>query len=163
MDYVDLMLIHHQTDDAVEIWRGLLDAKAQGLCKHIGVSNFERPQIEALERATGARPALNEVEFHPFVDGAARTLVAWCLDHGIAVTAFNSLGGSKNQGASDAVAAVAKTRHTSPAAVLLRWALDQGVAVIPGATSADQGTPARRASRTRERASPRRRRRVLRT
>ena len=30
-----------------------LDAKAQGLCKHIGVSNFERPQIEALERATG--------------------------------------------------------------------------------------------------------------
>ena len=35
------------------------------------------------------------------------------------------------------MAAVAKTHDTSPAAVLLRWALEQGVAVIPGATSAD--------------------------
>ena len=56
MDYVDLMLIHHQTDDAVEIWRGLLDAKAQGLCRHVGVSNFERPQIEALRSTISTRP-----------------------------------------------------------------------------------------------------------
>ena len=142
--YIDLMLIHGTWTigpaEQVEVWRGLLDAKARGLVRHVGVSNFERDEIERLEAATGARPLVNQLEYHPWVPAATRELVRWCQRSGIAVTAYGSLGGSSSragetspEGAS--VARIATEHGATNAQVLLRWALAQGVAVIPGATS----------------------------
>jgi 2,5-diketo-D-gluconate reductase B len=71
-------------------------------------------------------------------------LVRWCQSRGIAVTAYGSLGGSGSKAgevgpssASANVAQVAERHACTSAQVLLRWALAQGVAVIPGATSAN--------------------------
>jgi len=69
-----------------------------------------------------------------------RELVHWCQAHEIAVIGYGSLGGSKNktgleQRTSDAVAEVASAHQVSTAQVLLRYVLQHGVAVIPGATS----------------------------
>jgi diketogulonate reductase-like aldo/keto reductase len=107
------------------------------------VSNFLRPEIEALEAATGVRPAVNQLEFHPFVPESTMALVRWCQAQGIAVTGYGSLGGSSSKAgesgprdASANLATVAERHGCSSAQVLLRWALDQNVAVIPGATSA---------------------------
>ena len=107
------------------------------------VSNFLRGEIEAIEAATGVRPIVNQLEYHPFVPESTAELVRWCKAQGIAVTAYGWLGGSSSKAgegvptaASASVAKVAERHGCTSAQVLLRWALSQGVAVIPGATSA---------------------------
>ena len=141
LEYIDLLLLHHAMNNGPEerAWqfRGLLAAKERGLVRHCGVSNFDRRQIEALKEATGALPAVNQLEFHPYVLPETFELVSWCQASGIAVTAYGSLGSSKTGGkAGEGVSAVASRHGVTSAAVLLRWALSKGCAVIPGATSA---------------------------
>ena len=146
-DYVDLMLIHGtwvlSEAQQLEVWRGLIDAKTKGYVKRIGVSNFVRSEIETLEKATGVRPCINQLEYHPWVPKETTDLVRWCQKEGIAVTAYGSLGGSGNKAGelgpamSANVGKVAEVHGCSNAQVLLRWALNKGVAVIPGATSAE--------------------------
>ena len=137
---LDVMLIHlpweNSAEERLAVWKGLVAAQAEGLVRYIGTSNFNRAQIEHLAHATGVWPAVNELEYHPWVQTEAHALVQWCRQHGMVVIAYGSLGGSKNIGqASDAVAAIAKSHGVSNAQVLLRWALQRGVVVIPGATS----------------------------
>lgn len=139
LEYLDLLLIHGAWDNPVEvqeaIWRGLIAAKAAGKVKNIGVSNFNQAQIQNLKTKTGVLPAAHELEYHPWVPKETHDLVRWCQKEGIAVTAYGSLGGSKNAAASQAAQRVAKKYGLSKAQVLLSWALNKGVAVIPGATS----------------------------
>ena len=60
----------------------------------------------------------------------------WCQQRGIVVIAYGSLGGNKNKGrVAEGIDALARRHNVSSARVLLRWAVDQGVVVIPGATS----------------------------
>lgn len=141
LDYVDLMLLHGgdgwgispAKDEA--LWRGLISAKRQGKVRSIGVSNHNKEEIRRLGSSTGELPAVNQVEFHPWVPSETKELVKWCQAQGIVVTAYGSLGGSTNKAQGDAVAKIAKQYGVTNAQVLLRWALDRGVAVIPGASS----------------------------
>lgn len=136
LDHVDLFLIHAPGPNAVEIWKGLMQARTAGKTRAIGVSNFSPQQIQELESATGERPAVNQIEFHPWAGREAFENVKWCQANGVAITAYGSLGSNYHKGLEDAkVLAVAKKHDATPAQVLLRWALDQGVAVVPGATS----------------------------
>lgn len=141
LEYLDLVLLHHakgssSAERAVQ-WRGLLDAKEQGKVRQVGVSNYDVHQLRELEADTGVRPAVDQLEFHPWAGEAAFDIVRHCQAHGIAVTAYGSLGSAKNRaGAGPGVAAVAARHGSSSAQVLLRWALARGAAVIPGATSA---------------------------
>merc|ERR1712008_340726 len=82
--------------------------------------------------STGVKPAVNQIEFHPWVPEETVQLVKWCQSQGIAVTAYGSLGGYGNKAVGAVIEEVAKQRGASKAQVLLRWALNQGVAVIPG-------------------------------
>mmetsp|Transcript_105906 Transcript_105906/g.299380 ORF Transcript_105906/g.299380 Transcript_105906/m.299380 type:complete len:353 (-) Transcript_105906:216-1274(-) len=141
VDYVDLMLLHGgagwgvsaRTD--VELWKGLIEAKRAGFVRNIGVANHNRVEIQNLIAKTRVTPAVVQVEYHPWVTNQTKMLVEWCKEHGIAVTAFGSLGGDTNKAESESVATIAQTLGSTNAQVLLRWALDQGVAVIPGATT----------------------------
>mmetsp|Transcript_11989 Transcript_11989/g.20978 ORF Transcript_11989/g.20978 Transcript_11989/m.20978 type:complete len:1000 (-) Transcript_11989:38-3037(-) len=139
LEYLDLLLIHGAWDNPVEvqesIWRGLIAAKTAGKVMNIGVSNFNRAQIQNLKTKTGVLPAAHELEYHPWVPRETHDLVRWCQDEGIAVTAYGSLGGSKNAAESEAAQRLANKYDLSKAQVLLSWALNKGVAVIPGATS----------------------------
>jgi 2,5-diketo-D-gluconate reductase A len=137
---LDVMLIHLPWENSAEeraaVWRGLIEAQRTGRVRHIGVSNYNREQIEQLVAATGVWPSVNELEYHPWVQPQAHELVTWCQQHQIVVVAYGSLGGSKNRGQRSAtVLAVAKRHGVTNAHVLLRWALQRGVVVIPGATS----------------------------
>lgn len=136
LDYVDLFLIHAPGANSVEIWRGLVKAKAEGKTKAIGVSNFSPDDIQKLELAGLERPSVNQIEFHPWVDADVFENVAWCLSHGVAVTAYGSLGSSYHDGLEDPKVKQSAVKHgKTTAQVLLSWALHQGVAVVPGATS----------------------------
>ena len=138
---LDLLLLHHAKGNTAaeraDEWRGLLDSKAQGQVVNVGVSNYDVPQLEALRDATGVLPAVNQLEYHPWIP-EHDAIVQWCKSNGVGVIAYGSLGSSNNRASAGAgVAAVAARHGASSAQVLLRWALQRGVAVIPGATSAE--------------------------
>eukprot|EP00931_Biecheleriopsis_adriatica_P064352 TRINITY_DN39147_c0_g1_i2.p1 TRINITY_DN39147_c0_g1~~TRINITY_DN39147_c0_g1_i2.p1 ORF type:complete len:180 (+),score=35.28 TRINITY_DN39147_c0_g1_i2:407-946(+) len=118
-----------------DLWKGLIDAKSSGLVRNIGVSNHNQAEIERLIAATGVKPVVNQIEFHPWVPPETKDLVKWCQSQGIAVTAYGSLGGAGNKANGDEIEDVADKRKISKSQVLLRWALNQGVAVIPGSNN----------------------------
>lgn len=124
------------------------DSVAQGKVRAIGVSNFTIAHLETLRRtAKNWPPAVNQVEFHPYL--AQSELLAYCNTHGIVLQAYASLGGQDaGKGRLDplggpllqhpVVLAAATNHGVSAAQVLLRWALQKGVAVIPKASSKER-------------------------
>lgn len=141
LEYLDLMLLHGAegwgvgSAQGVDLWRGLVDAREAGKVLNIGVANHNRREIERLIATTGVKPAVNQIEFHPWVPSETQELVRWCQSQGIAVTAYGSLGGAGNRAQGQVVDEVAQRRGVSKAQVLLRWALNKGVAVIPGSNN----------------------------
>merc|ERR1711963_749738 len=101
-------------------------------------SNFGvRHLTELLNDADRKLPvAANEVEFHPW--WPQLPLRKFCKEHRIALIAYGSLGSSLLGGAmlqAPQVAQASALSQRSPAQVLLRWAVQRGVAVIPSASS----------------------------
>jgi diketogulonate reductase-like aldo/keto reductase len=141
-NYLDLLLIHSpklKEKKTVELWKGLIDLNRSGKVKAIGVSNFNWLEIQVLEAATGVLPEVNQLQFHPWTPPAWKEVVAKQRASGVATTAFTSLGGSRFRKAGSewgaSLRAAALKHNATEAQVLLRWALQQGVAVIPGASS----------------------------
>jgi len=142
IDYYDLLLLDgawkNTATQRLAQWRALIAAKKEGVVRNIGVANYNQEQIEELEQSTGVIPAVNQIEYHPWIGQEARQLALWCKSKGIIVIAYGSFGGSVNSMANigNAVQTVAQKHNVKKSQVLLQWALDQdGVTVIPGATS----------------------------
>ncbi|CAE7797808.1 unnamed protein product [Symbiodinium sp. CCMP2456] len=114
-------------------WKGLERAYMEGKVRALGVSNFGVKHLSALLADGPSLPiAVNQIELHPWWPQLA--LRKYCKEKHIALMAYGSLGSSLLGGAtlrSPAVAKVSKRVGRSPAQVLLRWAVQQGVAVIP--------------------------------
>ena len=139
MSYLDAVLIHGpfalSLAELQDVWSGLLASQAAGECRCRGRwSNMGQRMILALEAASGVRPAINQIEFHPWVPQTTYDLVAWCQQQGIVIVAYGSLGGKRDASHSAAADALASKYHVTTAQVLLRWAVDQNVVVVPGAT-----------------------------
>lgn len=135
-DRVELTLIHWPSpDDAVpmeEYLPALAEAKAQGLTREIGISNFTIAQTRRAIGILGAAEiATNQVEIHPYLQN--RLLVPFLQEQGIHVTAYMSL--AYGEVIKDPVIQAIAGRHqATPAQVALAWALQQGLAVIPSST-----------------------------
>lgn len=131
----------------LETWRAMEDAYLAGKCGAIGVSNFTVAHLEKLLAWPDlrVRPTVNQVELHPYL--AQKDLAAYCSRERILLQAYASLGGQDTAAKHwdalgvppllehPAVAAAAKRASKTPAAVLLRWALQKGFAVIPKSSS----------------------------
>lgn len=131
IDYLDLYLIHWPTPndgDFVETWRGMQDAREQGLAKSIGVSNFQPAHLDRLVADGGAIPAVNQIEIHPTFSN--QTAVDGSTEHGIKIEAWSPLGlGGDLKNAT--VTALAEKTGKTPAQVILRWHLQKGYIVFP--------------------------------
>mgnify|MGYP002604680219 CR=1 FL=1 len=69
LDYFDLFIIHWplpKRDKYVEAWQALVTAQKLGLIRSIGVSNFEPEHLDRIIDATGVKPAVNQIEIHPY-------------------------------------------------------------------------------------------------
>ena len=62
----------------------------EGLVRSLGVSNFNSGQITDILERCMIRPAVNQVECHPFFNQGR--LVEFCKERGVAVAAFSPLG-----------------------------------------------------------------------
>ena len=131
VDHVDLYLIHWPAPKKelyVETWRALIRLKEEGKARSIGVSNFAVEHLDRIIGETGVSPVLNQIELHPrFQQNALRKAHA---DRGIATQSWSPLG----QGtllADPAIATIAAKHGRTPAQVIIRWHIDNGLIVIP--------------------------------
>ncbi|SDJ54129.1 aldo/keto reductase [Aliiruegeria lutimaris] len=150
LDYVDLYLIHAPSGGAERVneWRALVDLKAQGKARAIGVSNFTEAHIEEIRAAGLPLPDFNQIELHPWTQKP--DLLAYMAENGIAPIAYSSLvplstwrAEPGQDSAKTAEMLAAGTDAASPfkemadkygvteAQVLLRWAVQKGFAVLP--------------------------------
>lgn len=135
-DYVDLTLVHWPSPrDAVpmaEYLHALAEAKAQGLTRQIGLSNFTIDLTRQAIQLLGADAiATNQIEVHPYLQN--RALVGFLQAQGIHVTSYMTLAYGKVL-KDPVIAAIAARHQATPAQVALAWALQQGYAVIPSST-----------------------------
>jgi diketogulonate reductase-like aldo/keto reductase len=132
LDYVDLYLIHWPVaGKRLDSWRALERIKADGRARHIGVSNYLVPHLEELLASATEPPSVDQIEIHPFLQ--QRETRAFCKKHDIVVEAYSPL--TSGQRLDHAVLVdVAKRIERSPAQVLLRWATQHGLVVLPKST-----------------------------
>ncbi|MCS5480356.1 aldo/keto reductase [Corynebacterium sp. YIM 101645] len=133
LDRLDLYLIHWPCpaqNRYVEAWQQLVELREQGLSTSIGVANFLPGHIDRLEMSSRVTPVLNQVELHPAFQpwkdiDAARV-------HGIKVEAWAPLGQGRNDVLEQPeVVDAAETHGVTPAQVVIRWHLQNGVILIP--------------------------------
>lgn len=164
LDYLDLYLIHWPVafrygvdvpktpEDYVSLekepledtWKQMVDAKENGLAKHIGVSNFSIKKLKDLISKTTTPPEMNQVELHPLLQ--QNDLLDYCSKENILVTAYSPLGSGDRSSRLKAenepnlmeipeIMEIAKKHNALPAQILIAWHTQRGCAVIPKSTT----------------------------
>ena len=130
-DYVDLYLIHWPSAHRglfVDTWKAFVKLKEEGRAKSIGVSNFYPEHIERIVAETSVVPVINQIELHP--DFQQRETRAFHEKHKIATQSWSPLGQGKLLG-NPVIAEIARKLGRTPAQVIIRWHIDNGLVVIP--------------------------------
>lgn len=123
-----------------ETWGAMERLVTAGLVRNIGVCNFGVSLLRDLLSYATVRPAMLQVELHPYL--AQEKLLRFCRDEGIGVTGFSPLGAgsyvSLGMAKADesvlgqsSVRQIAAAHGKTPAQVVLRWGVERGTAVIP--------------------------------
>ncbi len=168
LEYLDLYLIHWPVafrpglkgspkDDTdylspkqapiIETWEAMLEAKKQGLVKHIGVSNFSQKKLADLKTKTDHLPEMNQIELHPYLQ--QDELLNYCRDNQILVTAYSPLGSRDRPDSLKAdnepslldnkvINTIAVKHDATPAQVLIKWAVERDTLVIPKSTNPER-------------------------
>jgi 2,5-diketo-D-gluconate reductase A len=130
-EYLDLFLIHWPlpaASDFVQRWKVMEEIYAGGRVKAIGVSNFQVHHLRTLFDSAEVRPAVNQIEVHPFL--TQDELRAFGADHGIRTEAWAPI--ARGKVADDPVIGrVAEHLGRTPAQVALRWHIQRGDVVFP--------------------------------
>ncbi|WP_333617728.1 aldo/keto reductase [Dietzia sp.] len=134
--YIDLYLVHWPNPKQgkfVDAWRALIDARERGLVGAIGVSNFLPEHIETLERETGVRPAVNQIELHPHFP--QEDMVAFHRENGIITQAWSPIGRANEILSEPVIGEIAEKKGKDPAAIVLAWDVARRVVPLPKASS----------------------------
>ena len=164
LEYLDLYLMHWpvafkpgvtrpKTDDEylsldeaplIDTWNAMLELKAKGLVKHVGVSNFSQKKLESLMALTDQKPEVNQIELHPYLP--QNEFVGWCHDHDIHLTAYSPLGSGDRHESMKAenepsllnnavIKSIAQKHKSGPGQVLIAYHVARNCSVIPKSTS----------------------------
>ena len=135
MDYVDLLLIHwpsKKSDPLQETLRAFEKISAAGKTRSIGVRNFDVELVEGARASCQVPICVNQVEYYTHL--AQRELLQHCNRHEVVLPAYRPLG--KGEILRDPVLrTVAQNHGKTTAQVALKWLLQQGIIVIPKASS----------------------------
>lgn len=150
LERLDLFLIHWpvpEQDKYVEAWQALIELQQQGRVTSIGVSNFGRDHIDRLIAETGISPVVNQIELHPcFQQWPLRgyhkrrniQIVSWSpLGPGTGNTLWwHQFGKADRPSLFDdpTIRGIAEKYQKTPAQVIIRWHLDDGLVLNPKST-----------------------------
>jgi 2,5-diketo-D-gluconate reductase A len=135
VDHVDLYLIHWPQGGPTWAWPGMERAHERGMARSIGVSNFGVDDLDAVLAAARVPPAVNQIQFSPFT--YRRALLDACEQHQVVLEAYSPLTTGRRLG-DERVAKIAERHGRTPAQVLLRWAVQRGIPVIPKSTKRER-------------------------
>ncbi|RXG12385.1 diketogulonate reductase-like aldo/keto reductase [Leeuwenhoekiella aestuarii] len=134
-DYLDLYLIHWPVEGKYkDTWRALEKLYKDGKIKAIGVSNFLEHQLRDLMQDAEINPMVDQLEFHPWL--VQKDLQDFCATHNIQYEAWSPLMQGKAF-KNETLKQLGEKYGKSPAHIVLRWDLQNGVVTIPKSTSKD--------------------------
>lgn len=130
LDYLDLYLIHMPFGDYHGSWRALEKLYRDGRVRAIGVCNFLPDRLYDLCRSVEIKPMVNQIERHPHYQRADE--LALMRELGVQPQAWAPFAeGLNGMFGEPALAEIAKKHGKTAAQVILRWNVQQGIAVIP--------------------------------
>ena len=130
LDYIDLYLVHQPMGDYIGAYRAMEEAYKAGKLRAIGVCNFYPNRLADLCETVSVRPAVNQVELHPFFqqEGA----LALMKEYGVLPEAWGPFAEGKHGIFTHPVlTSIGQKYGKSAAQVALRWNVQRGVVVIP--------------------------------
>src|SRR5690606_35946269 len=117
----------------VEAWQALIDARKWGYVRSIGVSNFLPEHIERLEKETGVKPSINQIELHPFFN--QEPLRTWHRERDIQIESWSPLARAREILQNRTLQHIARRHDKSISQVILRWEYQLGAISIPRSSS----------------------------
>ena len=138
LKYLDLYLIHWPDgEDRRLAWQRLCEIKKDGKTRAIGVSNYTVDLLIEHIKEFEEIPAVNQIEFHPFIYSRHKPIVDFCRQHSIVVEAYSPL--DKGRGLDNpTIKSIAEQHDKSPAQVMLRWAIQHGTVPIPRSSKTER-------------------------
>ena len=139
LDYYDLYIIHWpnpKKDKYVEAWQVLIEAKKRGYVRSIGVSNFLPEHIERLEKETGVKPSMNQIELHPFFNQERQR--KWHEENNIITESWSPLAKARDILQVEAIKQIAEQHNKTISQVVLRWHYQLGAIPIPKSSSPER-------------------------
>ena len=138
LDYIDLLYVHQPVGDFVGAWKDMEKTVAMGKVRVLGISNFDASDevFDKIMRESVVKPAVLQMECHPYAQRLAMREKA--KRYGIYVTSWFPLGGAMSKGAllkDPVIVAIAEAHGKTPAQVILRWHIQEGLSVIPGSSN----------------------------
>ena len=130
LDYIDLYLIHQPMGDYIGAYRAMEEAYKEGKLKAIGVCNFYPNRLADLCETVEVKPAVNQVELHPFFQ--QENALALMKQYGVHPEAWGPFAeGNHGIFTHPVLSAIGQKYSKSAAQVALRWNVQRGVTVIP--------------------------------
>lgn len=139
-DYIDLLYVHQPVGDFVGAWKDMEKAVAMGKVRALGISNFDANDevFQKIMRESTVKSAVLQIECHPYAQRVE--MREKVRPYGIHVTSWFPLGGAMSQGAllrDPEIMKIAEAHGKTPAQIILRWHIQEGLSAIPGATNPD--------------------------
>ena len=130
LDYIDLYLIHQPFGDVYGAWRAMEELYEAKKIRAIGISNFQADRYVDLILHNKIVPAVLQFEFHPFTQKSED--FKYLQEYKIQPQAWAPFAEGKNNLFTHPVLdKIAKAHNKSIPQVVLRWAIQRGVQVIP--------------------------------
>ena len=146
LEYIDLMIIHspqpwtefggedRYEEGNLEAWRALEDAYEAGKLKAIGVSNFEKEDLENILENGTVKPMVNQILAH--ISNTPFELIEFCKENDILVEAYSPIGHGELLGADD-LKIIADKYDVSVPQLCIRYALQLGLLPLPKTSNPD--------------------------
>lgn len=139
LEYIDLMLIHQPGYRDKELYEALERAVRKGIVKSIGISNYYTPEhFGEITNGAEIMPAVVQNENHPYYQNTG--LKEYVSRYGVVMESWYPLGGrghTQELFSDEVIAGIAEAHGKSPAQVIIRWHIQAGYVVIPGASKAE--------------------------
>lgn len=140
VDYLDLVYLHQPVGDYVGAWHALERLQSEGKVRALGISNFDASDsiFHSIIDSVKIMPQMFQIECHPYAQREHWQEMA--KQYGIQIECWFPLGGRDSKGEilrDEVINRIAQAHGKSAAQIIIRWHIQKGFVVIPGASNPD--------------------------